>query len=259
MTRKEFRKFLRQKESETRTHQKELAIIKECYENSKPIPHYLREKAKDLMDELIFDPDTNVMQNRFTRPQEIYFTTSRDPSSKLRQFVKHLCLIFNGTSISRGNMTIKELCEQNFDILVIIGESKGVANSLILTFFPYGPTFHFSLHNVKLERRENSIKRDVNLILENFTSQTGILVKDYLSVLFPSSVSDVPAKRTLVFYNRDDLIRMRHFFNEQKIQNDTISFDMKLYKINKGSLQFEGESLFNLHTFINTAGKNNIL
>ncbi|KRH95248.1 U3 small nucleolar ribonucleoprotein (snoRNP) component [Pseudoloma neurophilia] len=265
MTRKEYRNYLRERESDIKAHNKEVAIIKECYQNSKPIPFHLREKAKDLMDDIIFDTQSDSIKKRFTREQNIYITTSREPSSQLRQFVKHLSLIFNATLISRGGMTIQELSEQKFDVLMIVGESKGKASSLIITYMPYGPTFHFSLHNVKMDRREKSIKKNVNLILENFTTETGLMVKDYLSVLFPifhdSSKSGkvVPAKRSLVFINKDDLIRFRHFFNEDRIQEDVISFDMKLYRINRGSIEFEGEPIFSLNNFINTAGKNNIL
>lgn len=263
MTRREFRNYLKQRESEIKTHNKELAIIKDCYVNSKPIPHHLREKAKDLMDEIIFDPQADSMKQKFTRAQNIYITTSRDPSSRLRQFVKHLSLIFNATSIGRGSMTIQDLSEQKFDVIMIVGEAKGNACSLIVSFMPYGPTFHFSLHNVKLDRREKSIKRDLNLILENFTTETGVMVKDYLSVLFPSNnqtdEKEIVAKRSLVFINKDDLIRVRHYFNEAKVEEDKISFDMKLYRINRGSLEFEGDPIFSLSSFINTAGKNQIL
>lgn len=263
MTRKEYRNYLKQRESGIKTHNKEVAMIKECYLQSKPIPHHLREKAKDLMNEIIFDTNSDSLKKRFTKEQKIYITTSRDPSSKLRQFVKHLALVFNATPISRGNMTIKELSEQKFDILMIIGEAKGNPSSLIMSYMPYGPTFHFSLHNVKLERREKSIKRDVNLILENFTTETGLMVKDHLSVLFPTyNQNDQKhnlAKRSLVFINKDDLIRVRHYFNEDKIQEDNIAFDMKLFRINRGSFEFEGDPIFSLSSFINTAGKNKIL
>lgn len=249
MSKRDFRKYLKQKDEEKKIQEKNISIIKECYEKNLPIPFHLKKEALNLMDHVIFE---NKIRKE---PKQLYLTTSRDPSSKLRQFVKHLSLIFNGISISRGNMTIKELCDQKLN-LIIIGETKGNASSLILTF-PNGPTFYFSIHNLFFMRRERSIKRNLNLILENFNSEIGNLVKNHFSLLFPF---EKEGKRNLIFINKDDLICVRHFFYEDnKLIKDNISFDMKLYKICKGTLEFEGDPIFSLKNFINTSGKNPIL
>ena len=265
MTREEYRNYLKQRECDFGAHGEEVAIIKDCYQNSKPIPFHLREKARDLMEDVVFDTDNDSVGGEFAREQGVYITTDREPSSGLRQFIKHLALVFDATSVGRGGVAIRGLSEQKFDVLMIVGESRGAPSSLVLTYMPYGPTFHFSLHNVKIDRREKSIKKNVNLILENFSTETGLLVKDYLSMLFPVFHDDSgndkiqSAKRTLVFLNKDDLVRFRHYFNEDRIQEDVVAFDMKLYRINKGSIEFEGDPIFSLNTFVNTAGKSNVL
>lgn len=252
MGRKEFREYLKRKESEEKELERKKAIIKDSYLNNKLVPFHLRSEARELMDEIIYETG----QQRVSKPLNVYVTTSRDPSSRLKQFAKHLSLILNASSVTRGSMTIKELAEQNFDVLVMVGESHGQANSLILTYFPYGPTFYFSLHNVRLLSRTKPFSTKALLILENFGTDIGLKLKQNLSYMFPSVEK---GKRVVVFHNKDDIIRFRHYFLEHNPEEDTIRFDMKLYKVMKGSLEFEGDPEWELRAFINTANKNNVL
>lgn len=76
-------------------------------------------------------------------------TTSRDPSSRLKQFAKEVRLIFPGaTRLNRGNLVIGDLmdvCRQNeVTDIVVIHEHRGEPDGLIVCHLPFGPTAFFS-------------------------------------------------------------------------------------------------------------------
>jgi hypothetical protein len=53
-----------------------------------------------------------------TRDPKICITTSRDPSSRLKQFTKEMKLIFpNAQSINRGNTKVPELLDVRLRVL----------------------------------------------------------------------------------------------------------------------------------------------
>jgi U3 small nucleolar ribonucleoprotein protein IMP4 len=83
---------------------------------------------------------------------KICVTTSRDPSSRLKQFAKEIKLIFpNSQTINRGNYRIDELVNScktaDFSDLVIVNETRGMPDAMIVCHLPYGPTAYFTLTN----------------------------------------------------------------------------------------------------------------
>uniref|UniRef100_A0A183C1B1 Elongin-C n=1 Tax=Globodera pallida TaxID=36090 RepID=A0A183C1B1_GLOPA len=94
----------------------------------------------------------------------IVVTTSRDPSSRLKVFAKEIKLLVpNSRRINRGEHDIKhivEACKANaVTDLVMLGETRGVPDSMIVSHFPHGPTAYFSLHNV-LMRHDSKNKKE---------------------------------------------------------------------------------------------------
>ena len=101
----------------------------------------------------------------------------------------------------------------NFTDLVIVHETRGEPDGLIITHLPYGPTAYFGLCNVVL-RHDLKDKVDPvseafpHLIFDGFSSKIGDRLTDVLKHLFP--MPKVDTKRIVTFANRDDFISFRH-------------------------------------------------
>lgn len=105
------------------------------------------------------------------RDPKVCITTSRDPSSRLKQFTSEVRflsrpllfrlashsappaqvrLVFpNSQRMNRGNTTVRELVDiarkADFTDIVLLQETRGEPDALIVSHLPYGPTAHFSL------------------------------------------------------------------------------------------------------------------
>jgi U3 small nucleolar ribonucleoprotein protein IMP4 len=113
---------------------------------------------------------------------KIYLTTSRDPSSRLIQFSKEIAKIFPNTlKQNRGNHKIGEIVEackaDEFTDLVVLHETRGEPDAMLITHFPFGPTIYFTLSNVVMR---HDLKQTVpiseqapHLIFHNFTTKLG--------------------------------------------------------------------------------------
>ena len=68
-------------------------------------------------------------------------TTSRDPSTRLKQFVKELKhLVPNATRVNRGNAKVGDLVEATrsaeFTDLVVVHETRGQPDGLVVCHLP---------------------------------------------------------------------------------------------------------------------------
>ena len=80
----------------------------------------------------------------------VMITTSRDPSTRLTQFLKELRLLIpSAQRVNRGGYVVKDLVElaRKNDVtdIVIVHEHRGEPDGLILTHLPFGPTAYFAL------------------------------------------------------------------------------------------------------------------
>jgi U3 small nucleolar ribonucleoprotein protein IMP4 len=86
-------------------------------------------------------------------------------------------------------------------------------DAVIVSHFPHGPTFYFTLHNVTLRHDIESYRSSTvseqypHLIFENFSSRLGERMRDCLKYLFPVPKED--SKRVMTFSNEDDFISFR--------------------------------------------------
>lgn len=200
----------------------------------------------------------------------ILLTTSRDPSSRLTQFLKELRLVFpNSQRINRGNAVVKELVDaarsNDFSDLVIVHEHRGEPDGLIVCHLPYGPTAYFGLSDVVL-RHDLSSKLGTmseaapHLVFDNFSTQLGSRIKTVLSALFPVPKDD--SRRVMTFANRDDTISFRHHVYkktgaaELELGEVGPRFEAKLYQLKLGTVDMpEAEMEWVLRPFMNTAKK----
>ncbi|XP_033355282.1 U3 small nucleolar ribonucleoprotein protein IMP4 [Bombus vosnesenskii] len=205
---------------------------------------------------------------------KIVITTSRDPSSRLKMFVKELRLIFpNSQRMNRGNYEMKQLihaCRAN-DVtdFIIVHEHRGVPNSLIICHLPYGPTAYFTMSDVIMRHDVPDIgtmsEQYPHLIFHNFKTKLGERVMSILKYLFPVPKED--SKRIITFANHDDYISFRHH-TYKKIHGKAIElvevgprFQLKLYQIKLGTLDAEAaaDTEWALRPYMNTSHKRRFL
>lgn len=204
----------------------------------------------------------------------ILLTTSRDPSSRLTQFLKELRLIFpNSQRINRGNAVIKELLDaarsNEFSDVIIVHEHRGEPDGLIVSHLPYGPTAYFGLSNVVLRHDLTSklgtmSEAAPHLLFDQFSTQLGKRIMQILQALFPVPKPD--SRRVMSFANRDDSISFRHHVykstGHKEIELGEVGprFEAKLYQLKLGTVDMpEAESEWVLRPYMNTAKKRKAL
>uniref|UniRef100_A0A4W4F6X2 Brix domain-containing protein n=1 Tax=Electrophorus electricus TaxID=8005 RepID=A0A4W4F6X2_ELEEL len=205
---------------------------------------------------------------------KILVTTSRDPSSRLKMFAKEVKLMFPGAQrMNRGNHEVSMLvhaCKAN-DVtdLVIVHETRGQPDGLVVCHLPFGPTAYFTLYNVVMRHDVPDIgtmsEAFPHLVFHNFTSRLGRRVCSILKYLFPVPKED--SKRVITFANKDDFISFRHHtYKKTDHKNIELTevgprFEMKLYMIKLGTL--ENESIADVewrhHAYTRTAKKRRFL
>ena len=126
-------------------------------------------------------------------------------------------LVFpNSVRINRGNTTVKEIVDvaraADFTDVVVLQETRGEPDALIVSHLPYGPTVFFSLTGAvlrhDLEDRGTVSEAFPHLIFANFGTAVGARVRTVLQRLFPVPKAD--SKRVLTFSNDADYISFRH-------------------------------------------------
>jgi U3 small nucleolar ribonucleoprotein protein IMP4 len=190
-------------------------------------------------------------RNLGEREPKVLITTSRDPSTKLGQFAKEFRLLIpNSQRINRGNHVVADIagaCRSGeVSDLIILHETRGKPDALVISHFPYGPTVSFTLHNVTLRHDIANVgsvsEAYPNLIIENLNSKLGDRTAKVLKALFPPS-PPVTSPRVVTFSNQDDFISFRnHVFvktsgKEVELAEVGPRFDMRLYEIKLGTIE----------------------
>lgn len=201
-------------------------------------------------------------------------TTSRDPSSRLKQFAKEVKLLLpNSTRINRGNNRVDELVsscrESDFTDIVMVQETRGEPDGLVVCHLPLGPTAFFSLSGAVLRHdlpggTSPMSEAYPHVILNNFHSDLGRRVGNILKCLFPVPKPDT--RRLVTFSNDDDFISFRHhMYTKTGPDNVTLHevgprFEMRLFQIRTGTLdQKDAECEYVLRPYQNTATKRQAL
>ncbi len=271
--------FNKNKELKEREHQEKLIKIKRAIENDKKIPNELRKNKDKLTHDLELADDKTIVARTHVddeyeeakyRDPKVLVTTSRNASQRLTQFQKELKLIIpNAIRINRGSFVLKDLvkiCQaNNFTDLIVLHETRGEPDGMIVCHLPYGPTAYFGLSNVVL-RHDLKDKVDPvseafpHLIFDNFNTRLGDRISDILKYLFP--LPKVESKRVMTFQNDSDFISFRHHVYK-KDDHKTVAlkelgprFEMKPYQIVLGTLDIvDAQKEWVLRPYMNTAKK----
>ncbi|KJH52136.1 brix domain protein [Dictyocaulus viviparus] len=208
-----------------------------------------------------------------TKDPKIVITTSRDPSSKLKVFVKEMKLVFpNAQRLNRGHYDVKQLvqaCRAN-DVtdFIMLTETRGNPDGMVVCHLPFGPTAYFTLSNVVMRHdipeREPMSEQYPHLIFHNLGSKLGQRFTSILKYLFP--VPKENSKRVITFANNDDFISFRHHTfsavkGEIELKEVGPRFELRPYAIKLGTLEniAAAEDEWVLRAFTNTARKRQLL
>jgi U3 small nucleolar ribonucleoprotein protein IMP4 len=258
-------------------------IIREALAEGKPLPTEVRASYDDLRKEVDAEDITtekpkshvdNEYGDAGLLEPSVCITTSRDPSSRLKQFAKEVKLLIpNSVRINRGNNRVDELMDSSrqseFTDVVIVQETRGEPDGLVIVHLPMGPTAFFSLSNAVLRHDLEPPAAPMSeayphIILNNFNTELGRRVGNILKCLFPVPRHDT--KRVITFANDNDFISFRHHMFS-KASHDSVTlhevgprFEMRLYQIRLGTLEIkEAENEYVLRPYQNTAAKRQVL
>ena len=113
-------------------------------------------------------------------------TTSRDPSARLKRFAKEFRLIIpNAQRLNRGNYEFNQLIEacraNDVTDFVVINETRGQPDGLIVCHLPYGPTAYFTISDMVMRHDIPDIgtmsEAYPHLIFHNFKTRLGERVR----------------------------------------------------------------------------------
>ncbi|KAJ7552923.1 hypothetical protein O6H91_06G077000 [Diphasiastrum complanatum] len=260
--------------------------IKQALEEGKPIPTELRNEEGALRAEIDLEDDKTAelrthiddeYANASEKDPKILLTTSRDPSSRLTQFVKELKIVFpNAQRINRGGQVVSDIVEacraHDFTDIVMVHEHRGEPDGLIVCHLPFGPTAYFGLLNV-VTRHDIKDKKALgtmseaypHLILHNFNTKLGQRTANMLKYLFPVPKPD--SKRIITFANQSDFISFRHHVYEKPAGPKSVElkevgprFELRLYQVKLGTVdQAEAQNEWVIRPYMNSARKRTAL
>jgi U3 small nucleolar ribonucleoprotein protein IMP4 len=210
------------------------------------------------------------------REPKVCVTTSRDPSSRLRQFAKEVRLLLpHAARINRGNTTVAELVDAarnaDFTDLVLVQETRGEPDALVVSHLPFGPTVWFTLSGAVLRHDIPRVgpmsEEHPHLILQGFRTPLGARVASVLRHLFP--VPKPAATRVVTFANDADHISFRHHTFERDgdgaaarvaLREVGPRFEMRPYQITLGTLDATAAEVeWVLRPYMNSARKRDAL
>ncbi|XP_035677141.1 U3 small nucleolar ribonucleoprotein protein IMP4-like [Branchiostoma floridae] len=275
-----YRKSIEDKE---KTIQERKQRLKRALDENKPIPTELRKDVKELekalqYDDLGAEAEQDHMDDEYrwagVEDPKVMLTTSRDPSSRLKQFAKEMRLVFpNAQRLNRGHYELEQLVEacraNDVTDFIILTEHRGEPDGIIISHLPYGPTAYFTLMNTVMRHDIPNIgtmsEQYPHLIFNNFSSKLGERVKSILKYLFPVPKED--SRRVMTFANQDDFISFRHHTYKKtdhrniELQEVGPRFEMRLYSIKLGTLDqvAAADTEWQLRPYMNTAKKRKFL
>jgi U3 small nucleolar ribonucleoprotein protein IMP4 len=138
------------------------------------------------------------------------------------------------------------LHQADFTDVMILTETRGMPDGLIVSHLPFGPTAYFTLSNCVLRHDipdcTPASQAYPHMIFESFESSVGQRVSRILQALYPVPKDD--SKRVVTFSNNNDYISFRHHVYSKQGLNVTLKeagprFEMLPYEVCVLSLLYE--------------------
>ncbi|KAJ3090984.1 Ribosome production factor 1 [Quaeritorhiza haematococci] len=210
-------------------------------------------------DETVVEDDEEVMHDEETDefaqyfqglPPKILVTTSRRPSAAVYEFAEEFVSIFPDAEFVKrqSQFEVKKIVEiatkRNYTDLIVINEDRKQPNAITIIHLPEGPTAHFKLSSIKMNKEIHGHGRVTahkpELILNNFETRLGHTVGRMFAALFPH-VPEFKGRQVATFHNQRDFIffrRHRYIFKDGKrcdLQELGPRFTLKLQSLQKGT------------------------
>ena len=269
--------YQRQREKNHASIEESKQKLRDAIQNQTEIPGEIKKLGKRLKNSLELEDDRT--QNIRTAEDSEYalagfedprvlLTTTRDPSQRLSQFIKELKLVFpESTRMNRGKLSTSEMMDlarrNSFSDVIVVGETRGHPDSLLVSHLPFGPTLRCTLFNVvmrhEVEKMPHMSQQFPHLVFENFVSQLGDRVQSILKHLFP--VPKTESSRVITFSNENDFISFRnHSFTKSKgdvsLHELGPRFELRPFEIKQGTVEMKGTDIeWSLAPYTNTAKK----
>jgi U3 small nucleolar ribonucleoprotein protein IMP4 len=283
--RKEFLFKKQQTATETVRNEKKRAI-KRALDSQIAVPTELRNEARELSRELDLDvtrigdsaeDDKQAVDDEYAqlgiREPKVCVTTSRDPSSRLKQFAKEIKIcIPNSQAVNRGNHRVDDLVDAcrkaDFTDMIILNETRGMPDGLTISHLPYGPTASFTLSNCVLRHDipecTPASQAHPHIILDGLSTKVGRRFAKVLQALYP--IPRPESKRVITFANNNDFISFRHHMYEKnakgkvELKEAGPRFEMQPYELRQGTIDQEAaEKEWVLRPYQNTSRKRQAL
>lgn len=238
--------------------------LKDALESNTPIPDDIRKDEVNLRKNLDLQDVRTINKshvddeyvNLGVEEPKILLTTSRDPSSRLTQFLKEMRLLLpNAQRVNRGAYIMKDIMElsrkNGVTDVVILHEHRGKPDGMIVCHLPQGPTAYFGLSDVVLrhdlaQSPPNMSEVKPHLVFDGFSGRIGRRTMTVLQALFPPAAP--LAERVVSFVNKgDDLVHFRNHTFTRSVQKDGTNdaqiveigprFSMRLYRLEQGTLE----------------------
>lgn len=181
-------------------------------------------------------------------------------------------IIPNSQRINRGNYQIKTLVDtcraNNVTDFVILHETRGEPDGLVVCHLPFGPTAYFQILNTVMRHDIPNVgtmsEAYPHIILHNMDTKLGLRVSNILKFLFP--VPKEESKRVVTFANQNDYISFRHHVYktvEGKVEIAEVGprFELRLYQIKLGTIDIENaiDTEWAFKPYMNTTKKRQFL
>ncbi|XP_054035444.1 LOW QUALITY PROTEIN: U3 small nucleolar ribonucleoprotein protein IMP4-like, partial [Dryobates pubescens] len=271
----------RAQEEQLRRQEEKKQKLRQALDENRLLPTELRREALALQKELELDTPgldgTGSQDDEYRwaglEPPRVMVTTSREPSSRLRLFAKELCLLLPGARrMNRGRAELGALvgaCQAaGVSDLLVVHETRGSPDGLLLCHLPHGPTAHFTLSGVVLRQEVGGLgggsPAAPHLLLLHLDSPLGRRVGTILKHLFPVPRPD--SRRVVTFANQDDVILVRNHVYKRRgrtVELEEVGprFQLRPYLIRLGTLE-QGDAAdveWRWHPYTATAPKRRLL
>lgn len=224
--------------------------LQRAIDDHAPIPTEIAMESRQLhhaMEMDITGSSKQVIDDEYAKvglyEPRVCVSTSRDPSSRLKQFAKEIKLcIPNAQAVNRGSHRTDELIDAcrkaDFTDVIILSETRGMPDGMIISHLPFGPTAYFTLSNCVLRHDipecSPASQAYPHLILDSLQSLVGQRVGRILQALYPIPKDD--SKRVITFANNNDFISFRHHMYTKEKGKTTLQeagprFEMLPYEV----------------------------
>lgn len=156
----------------------------------------------------------------------------------------------------------------NVTDFIIIHETRGNPDGLVISHLPFGPTAYFQILNTVMRHDIPDVgtmsEQYPHLIFDNFSGKIGRRVQNILRYLFPVPKDD--SKRVMTLANQNDYISFRHHVYKMidgRVELAEVGprFELRLYEIKLGTIDIENaiDTEWAYRPYMNTAKKRQFL